>query len=187
MGVQEDLIRRNQRFAATFQGADMPILPKLRTVLLSCVDARVDPAHVLGIELGEAVVIRNNGGRVTRPVIEEIATLAALVNIMTEGREPGFHVILMQHTQCGAQRLADPDMQRRLLDTLGIDVSEYAITDQASDLATDIDRLSAAPEVPDAVTVSAMLYDVATGTASEVAPARSLGALRSARRNARAS
>lgn len=178
MNAQDELIGRNQKFAATFDNVDLPILPKLRTVLLTCGDARVDPAHVLGLELGEAVVIRNNGGRVTRSVIEEIATLAALVKAITEGREAGFHVILMQHTQCGAQRLANPDLQAMLLQNLGIDVSEYAITDQESDLSVDIGRLCVAPEVPDTITVSAMLYDVATGTAREIAPARPLGALR---------
>lgn len=175
MSVQSDLITRNKQFAATFDRGDMPILPELRTVLVACGDARVDPAHVLGLDLGEVVVIRNNGGRVTRPVIEEIATLAVLVNAMTEGREPGFNVILMQHTQCGAQRLANPDLQAMLKEKLGIDVSAYAITDQACDLMTDIGRLCAAPEVPDTITVSAMLYDVATGTAREIAPAKSLG------------
>lgn len=174
MSVQSDLIDRNRHFAATFNRGDLPILPQLRTVLLTCADARVDPAHVLGLDLGEAVVIRNTGGRVTRAVIEEIATLAVLVNALTEGREPGFSVILMQHTQCGAQRLADPELQAMLQQKLGIDVSEYAITDQASDLAVDIGRLRAALEVPDTITVSAMLYDVQTGTAREIAPPKTL-------------
>ncbi|MFA3916305.1 carbonic anhydrase [Ruegeria hyattellae] len=178
MDVQDELITRNQEFAAGFNGADLPMLPKLRTVLLTCGDARADPAHILGLELGDAVVIRNNGGRVTRAVIEEIATLAVLVSALTEGREPGFNVVLMQHTQCGAQRLSNPGLRGMLLDKLGIDVSEYAITDQESDLLTDIGRFAAAPEVPDAIVVSALLYDVTTGTAREIAPAASLGAVR---------
>lgn len=183
MNVQNELFLRNRIFAATFDKADLPILPKLRTVLVTCVDARVDPAHVLGLELGEALVIRNNGGRVTRTVIEEIATLAALVDTLTEGREPGFHVILMQHTQCGAQRLANPNLQAKLLQELGIDVSEYAITDHENDLSTDIARLSAAPEVPGTITVSTILYDITTGAVREITPSRTLGSLRSAATN----
>jgi carbonic anhydrase len=112
-------------------------------------------------------------------VIEELATLSVLAGILTEGREPGFNLILMQHTQCGAQRLSNPELQAHLKDSLGIDVSDYAITDQASDLMTDIQRLAAASEIPDAVTVSAMLYDVATGIAKEVATVKSLGEWRS--------
>lgn len=178
MSIQDDLITRNATFAATYDTPDMPALPKLQTVILACADARVDPAHVLGLELGEVVVIRNTGGRVTRALIEEIATLAVLANALTDGRAQGFNLILMQHTQCGAQRLAAPDMQARLKDTLGIDVSDYAITDQASDLMTDIGRLADASEVPGAIKVSAMLYDVATGTAREIAPEKSLADLR---------
>ncbi|WP_297767515.1 carbonic anhydrase [uncultured Roseovarius sp.] len=182
MSIQDDLIVRNGRFAETFDKPNMPALPGLRTVLLACADARVDPAHVLGLELGEVIVIRNTGGRVTRSVIEEVATLSVLSNILTEGREQGFNIILMQHTQCGAQRLANPELQATLKDNLGIDVTDYAITDQARDLMVDVGRLAAAREVPDAVTVSAMLYDVATGSAEEIAPMQSLGNLRAAAR-----
>ena len=163
MSIQADLIARNRTFASDFDHGDLPLLPKLRTVLVTCADARVDPAHVFGLDLGEAVVIRNNGGRVTRAVIEEIATLAVLVSAATEGREQGFNVILMQHTKCGAQRLANPEMQAVLKARLGIDVSDYAITDQASDLQGDITRLVTAPEVPDTIIVSAVLYEVSTG------------------------
>ena len=179
MNAQDELIERNRAFAADFNSAELPILPKLGTVLLTCVDARVDPAHVLGLELGDAVVIRNTGGRVTRAVIDEIAMLAVLVSAMTEGREPGFNVILLQHTQCGAQRLADPTVQGMLREKLGIDVSEYAITDQAGDLIGDIERLRDAEVIPDTISVSAMLYDVATGKAREIAPTTPLGILRS--------
>ena len=175
MSIQADLIARNQQFAVDFKDGDMPVLPKLRTVLLSCADARVDPAHVLGLDLGEAVVIRNNGGRVTRAVIEEIATLAVMVTAITEGRETGFELILMQHTRCGAQRLADPDLQMMLKNKLGIDVSEHAITDHAEDLLGDIGRLASAQELPDTIAVSAMLYDVADGTAREIASSKTLG------------
>lgn len=110
MSIQDDLITRNATFAANYNTPDMPALPKLQTVILACADARVDPAHVLGLELGEVVVMRNTGGRVTRAVIEEIATLAVISSTLIEGGAQGFNLILMQHTQCGAQRLAAPDM-----------------------------------------------------------------------------
>lgn len=175
MTIQSDLLARNRTIASSFEHGDLPLLPKLRTVLVICADSRVDPAHIFGLDLGEAVVIRNNGGRVTRAVIEEIATLAVLVSAATEGREHGFNVILIQHTHCGAQRLANPQMQAMLRDKLGIDVSQYAITDQASDLLGDITRLSNALEVPDTIIVSALLYDVSTGTVQAIAPEKSLG------------
>ena len=89
------LFERNNAFSNGFDKADLPILPKLNTLLVACIDARVDPSHVLGLELGDAVVVRNNGGRVTRAVIEEIAVLAAMVRKMTQVPEPAFNVVLM--------------------------------------------------------------------------------------------
>lgn len=82
------LLNRNRQFAGNFASADLPILPKLRTVILTCADARVDPAHIFGLELGDAVVIRNNGGRVTPAVVEEIAALSFIVAQMEGGERP---------------------------------------------------------------------------------------------------
>ena len=178
MSIQADLIARNKPFAAKFNQADLPMLPILRTLIVTCVDARVDPAHIFGLELGEAVILRNNGGRVTRAVIEEIATLSVMVSGATQGKEKGFNVVLMEHTNCGSERLADPELQAMMKEKMGIDVTPYAITDQETDLKGDIQRLVAAPEVPDEIVVSALLYDVFTGTVKEIAPEASLGAYR---------
>jgi len=172
------LLERNRHFAESFDKDDLPILPKLNTLLVACIDARADPAHVLGLDLGDAVVIRNNGGRVTRAVIEEIAVLAAMVAKMAQVSAPAFNVVLMQHTQCGAQNFANPDFQTALKDTLGIDVSDYAITDHDKDLKRDIARLRDAPEVPGTLSVSAVLYDVKTGRVSEIAAPATLADLR---------
>ena len=178
MTTTNTLIDRNRVFAEKFTAADMPILPKLNTLILTCIDARVDPAHVLGLELGDAVVLRNNGGRVTRAVIEEIATLAMMVAGMAKDRDPAFDIVLMQHTQCGAQNFANPEFQQTLRDRLGIDVSAYAITDQETDLKRDIDRLCDANEIPGYLTVSALLYDVKSGRVSEIVPPRKLAQVR---------
>ena len=166
------LLDRNRQFASDFAAADLPILPKLRTVILTCGDSRVDPAHVLGLELGDAVVIRNNGGRVTPAVVHEIAALAFIVAKM-DGGEPGpFELVIMQHTQCGAERFADPDLQRALKEHLGIDVSAEAISDHEQSLREDVERLRSAPEVPGYIVVSGLIYDVRNGSVREViAPA----------------
>ncbi|WP_422036931.1 carbonic anhydrase [Roseibium sp.] len=173
------LLTRNSRFADTFAAADLPVLPKLGTLILTCIDARVDPAHVLGLDLGDAVVLRNNGGRVTPAIIDEIATLAFMVGKMTGNPAPEFNVVLMQHTQCGAQNFASPDFQDALHSALGIDVSQSAILDQETDLKRDIDRLRDAPVIPGGLTVSALLYDVKTGRAGEISAPRRLADIRS--------
>jgi len=177
MTASSVLIERNRTFADCFDKADLPILPKLGTLIIACIDARADPTHVLGLELGDAVVIRNNGGRVTRAVIEEIAVLAAMVGKMTQS-PPAFDIVLMQHTQCGAQNFANPEFQATLKEKLGIDVSASAITDQETDLKRDIGRLRNAREIPGTLSVSAVLYDVKTGQVSEIAPPERLDDLR---------
>lgn len=176
MSSTATLMERNRRFAAGFHAADLPILPTLRTVILTCVDARVDPAHILGVELGEAVVIRNNGGRVTPEVMQEIAALAFLVARM-EGGEPGpFNLVIVRHTQCGAERFADPDLQRALKQQLGIDVSATAIADHEQCLTEDIERLRNAPAVPGHIVASGLIYDVRNGAVREVIAPASLAA-----------
>jgi carbonic anhydrase len=172
MSSTTTLLSRNRQFATDFTAADLPILPKLRTVVLTYGDSRVDPAHVLGLELGDAVVVRNNGGRVTLEVVHEIAALAFTVAKM-DGAEPGsFELIIMQHTQCGAERFANPDIQRAIKERLGVDVSAVAITDHEQSLREDVERLRNAPEVPGYIIVSGLIYDVQHGLVREViAPA----------------
>lgn len=174
------LLERNQRFAQTFTGASMPILPRLRIVVIACADARVDPAHVLGLGLGEAVVIRNNGGRVTPAVIDEIAVLAFMAARMTNSTEPEFNIVVIHHTQCGAERFADPTFQAAIQDRIGINVADAAIHDHDQSMRIDLDRLRDAPELQGHITIAALHYDVATGRAREFATPKSLAQARAA-------
>ncbi|WP_422378054.1 carbonic anhydrase [Roseibium sp.] len=171
------LFERNAQFAEGFDKADLPILPTLNMMIVTCIDARVDPAHVLGLDLGEAVIIRNNGGRATRAVIEEITVLSAMLGKLN-GSAPAFDVVLMQHTQCGAENFANPELQAMLMEKFGIDVSDSAITDHELDLKGDVERLRDAKGIPGSVTVSAVLYDVKTGRLSEIAAPAKLADLR---------
>lgn len=168
MSETTTLLDRNRTFAGTFEAGNLPIVPKMRTVVLACADARVDPVHIFGLELGDAVIIRNNGGRVTPAVIEEIATLAFMVAMM-DGETPGrFELVLVQHTQCGAERFADPEFQKSLKAKVGVDVSAVAITDHELSLQDDVESLRNAPEIPNYVVVSGYIYDVQNGQVREI-------------------
>ncbi len=169
---------RNQDFAASFAQGDLVPLPKLGMIIVACIDARVDPTTVFGLELGDAVVLRNNGGRITPAIIDEITALSLLVGRVTGQDAPVFHIMLMQHTKCGAQQFAVPDFQAQIKERAGIDVSASAITDPKSDLMVDIARLRDAPNLHGGLTVSAMLYDIETGQAHEIATTQSLDELR---------
>src|SRR5215468_11855543 len=97
-----ELVERNATFAASgaFKGLPFPTNPALRVI--GCVDSRVDPSDVLGLELGEAVVMRNIGGRITPAALREWALLGRL----GQGQAPGGHLVILQHTDCGITRLA---------------------------------------------------------------------------------
>jgi carbonic anhydrase len=85
MADMQTLLDRNHDFASSFNQGDLTLLPRLSTLVLTCLDARVDPAHLLGLELGDAVVMRNIGGRVTDEVIEQIAILRGLAVVAGAG------------------------------------------------------------------------------------------------------
>jgi carbonic anhydrase len=129
---------------------------------------------VLGLDLGEALVVRNGGGRVTLEVIEHVAFVAQLAgNALPEG--PLFEVAVIHHTQCGPGALADDDFRRRYARLIGTDeaaLGESAVLDPAASVARDVDLLRAAPAISPRVTVSGHVYDVVTGLVETVVPAR---------------
>ncbi len=113
------MLQRNKEFAAR-QSADgtlMPSLPRalpnVKAVIIGCADMRVDPAHVLGIKLGEAVVLRNIGGRINLGAVEAVTSTRANRRSCRRDsrRRRGFHLVVLHHTDCGSTRLVgDPAM-----------------------------------------------------------------------------
>src|SRR5271163_3719859 len=114
----DSMLKRNRDFAAeqSAAGTLMPSLPRampnVKAIIIGCADMRVDPAHVLGIKPGEAVVLRNIGGRITPGLLEQLGLLGRIGEVA--GEIPGgggeFHLIVLQHNDCGITRLVgDPD------------------------------------------------------------------------------
>ncbi len=170
MSNLKTLFSRNDEFKQHFSDSGLPILPKFRSVILACADARVDPAHIFKLDLGDSVVIRNNGGRVTPAVIEEIASLAFMVAMMdkAQGKLGPFEVVIVHHAQCGVERFADSSFQQALKNQTGVDVSSIAITNHEESLHEDIKRLRDAKEIPDYIIVSGSIYDVKSGSVNEI-------------------
>jgi carbonic anhydrase len=169
MDQVSELLERNARFAES-DHEELPFLPRLRTLVLTCADHRVDPAKVLGLELGEALVIRNGGGRVTPAVLQNLAMLAAVAATEGGGGE-GFELILMQHTDCGVGRLAGPEHADALAAYFGVtpeEVSEKSPDDPYAGIRIDIETLAGNPIVPASLSVSGLVYDVTTGRAELV-------------------
>lgn len=158
-----DLEARN-RSVRPADPAVLPTSPGVPGVIVTCLDARVDPAHIAGIEPGEAAVFRNVGGRVTDELVEQIGVIAGLAKVAA-GDGVELDVAVIHHTQCGASRLSDPALRDRLAEHAGTTpdrIGRLAIHDPAESLREDIERLRRS-SLPAGLTVTGYLYDVASG------------------------
>jgi carbonic anhydrase len=175
----DSMLKRNKDFAAqqSAAGTLMPSLPRampnVKALILGCADMRVDPAHVLGIKPGEAVVIRNIGGRITPGLLEQLGLLGRIGELA--GEIPGgggeFHIIVLHHTDCGMTRLAgDPAMLTHYFQIPEGELMKKAVTDPRAAVAVDVASLRAIPALPGQWLVSGLVYDVATGLVEVVVP-----------------
>jgi carbonic anhydrase len=172
-GNVEAALARNRAFAAAGGHEGAVVFPNLRLFVLTCLDPRVDPAHFLGLELSDAMVVRNVGGRVTPEVINDIAFVGQIAeNVLPDG--PLFEVAVIHHTQCGAGALADDNFRRGYAQRIGADESalrDHAVLDPAATVTSDVQRLRSATAIPPRVTVSGHVYDVTTGLVQTILPA----------------
>jgi carbonic anhydrase len=178
MNHLNSMLERNRDFAARQSAAGtLMSLPRalrnLRAVIIGCADMRVDPAHVLGITPGEAVVMRNIGGRVTPALLEELGMLGRIGEVAREvpGGGAEFHLIVLHHTDCGITRLAgDPAMLTHYFQVQEAELKAKAVTDPRAAVAIDVALLRAIPALPGEWLVSGLSYDVATGLVEVVVP-----------------
>ncbi|HEX9041050.1 MAG TPA: carbonic anhydrase [Trebonia sp.] len=171
------LLQRNEQFAAAYTPGPLGP-PAAQVVIVTCLDHRVDPAIILGLRLGDAVVIRNAGGRVTPAVIDDIAYLAFLAGQLFSGQiaaEGLFEVAVVHHTQCGTGFLADPGFRHQAAESTGMpeaDLEAAAVADPHASVRADVECLLAAPSLSPQVSVSGHVYDIATGRVTTVVDAR---------------
>ena len=166
------LLEGNHRFTAQFADGELPIRPRLSTIVLTCLDARVDPAHLFDLDLGDALVIRNAGGRLNSGVLTDLAVLGLLAAGLPGDKTMTPELVILHHTDCGMSRFADSSAQEALAQRLGIEPDEVAttmaITDPAQSVRDDITRLRNAPGLPDTLVVSGHVYDVGRGTIEQI-------------------
>jgi len=172
MNQFDSMLQRNKTFAAQQSAADtlMPslsrALPNAKAIIIGCADMRVDPAHVLGIQPGEAVVLRNIGGRITLGLLEQLGLLGRIGEAAkaVAGGGGEFHIIVLQHTDCGITRLAgDTDKLAHYFQIKEGEVQGKAVTDPRAAVAVDVASLRAIPALPAEWIISGLVYDVATG------------------------
>ena len=171
------LLGRNEQFARAYTPVALG-LPTAQVIVVTCLDHRVDPAIVLGLQLGDAPVIRNAGGRVTPAVIDDIAFLAFLAGQLSGGQGAAdtlFEVAVIHHTQCGTGFLADPGFRQQAAAATGLPgaaLEASAVTDPHTTVKTDVERLLTSPLFSPKVSVSGHVYDIATGRITTTLDAR---------------
>jgi carbonic anhydrase len=181
----DSMLQRNKDFAAQQSAAGrlMPSLPQalpnVKAIIIGCADMRVDPADILGIKSGEAVVFRNIGGRITPGLLEQLGLLGRIGEVA--GKIPGgggeFHIIVLQHTDCGVTRLAgDAAMLAHYFQIKEAEVKARAITDPRAAVTLDVASLRKVPALPSEWFISGLVYDVGTGLVEVVVPAAPLRA-----------
>lgn len=156
------LKERNKVYATTY-GEKLPIMPQFSTVILTCVDARVDPAYFLGLQQGEALVFRNSGARITDDVENELAILWTIAKRATGENFNGLSLAIIHHTDCGFERLANPalrDLMHQHTKLPHATLEEMAIADHTQYLHDDFKRLQASTVVPKQLTVSCHILDL---------------------------
>jgi carbonic anhydrase len=173
----DDLLARNASFART--GAkdrvpSIPFLPNRQVYILTCIDPRVDPAQLFGLELGDAIVARTVGGRVTPAVLQDLAWISYLHETKTPDAD-WFEFAVMHHTDCGSGFFADDELRRGFA-ARGYDDAELAglaVLDPSVTVPVDVATVLKAPQVSGRIKVTGLSYDVKTGLVTTIVPAQS--------------
>ena len=165
MSALGELLKANEAFAASFDEGNLEIAPARPVLVLTCIDARVDPAQMLGLGLGDAHVLRNAGGRATDDTIRS----ATISSWLLGTRE----FLVIHHTDCGMTKFTDDVLHGMIRDTTGVDVSDdyLAFSDVEQSVRDDVALLRDVETLPEGVTVAGLVYDVRTGELREVEPA----------------
>jgi len=162
MSVTDDLLERARSYAQSFDKGDLPLPPGKRVAVVACMDARLNVYGLLGLEEGDAHVIRNAGGVVTDDEIRSLAISQRLLGT----RE----VILIHHTDCGMLTFTDDEFRRQVQDDTGIkpEWAAEAFPDLEEDVRQSIARIQASPFIPIKDSIRGFVYDVKTGELNEV-------------------
>jgi carbonic anhydrase len=162
MSVTDELLSNAQQYAANFDKGDLPLPPARKVAVLACMDARLNPYALLGLQEGDAHVIRNAGGVVTD---DEIRSLAISQRLL--GTE---EILLIHHTDCGMLTFTDDEFKRSVQDDTGIkpEWAAEAFSDLDEDVRQSIARIQASPFIPNKDSIRGFVYEVETGRLREV-------------------
>src|SRR3981081_2420221 len=174
MSVTDELLRNNEKYAKSFTKGDLPMPPGKHLAVLACMDARLDVHKILGLEEGDAHIIRNAGG---------VATDDAIRSLVISQRLLGTNeIILIHHTDCGMLTFSDDQVKASIANEVGIrpHFALEAFSDLTDDVRQTIARIKSSPFIPKKDKIRGFVYDVKTGRLDEVAERVPVGATRQA-------
>ena len=162
MSQTESLLKNNEATARSFTKGNLPLPPSRRLAVLACMDARLDVHKILGLEEGEAHVLRNAGGVATDDAIRSLVISQRLL-----GTE---EILLIHHTDCGMLTFKDDELKRKIEAETGIrpHFALEAFSNIDEDVRQSIGRIKASPFVPRKSNIRGFVYDVKTGRLREV-------------------
>ncbi len=158
VGDFDDLIAANKQFAASFQLGGFDGVAHAGVAIVTCMDSRIDPLHMLGLSAGDAKIFRNPGGRVTEAALEALVLGAHLLGVR--------RVLILPHTRCAMALHTEAQLREQISTSAGQDASWahfHVVEDQLASLAEDVQKVRSHPLVPDSVQVGGFMYDVDTG------------------------
>ncbi len=153
-----DLLDANREFAASFDLGGFDGKAHAGIALVTCMDSRIDPLRMLGLEHGDAKIFRNPGGRVTPQALEALVLGVHLLNVQ--------RILVIPHTRCAMASASEAELRVRVGESAGADASWQSfgvIADQAAALVDDVAKVRAHPLIPATVAVGGFVYDVDTG------------------------
>jgi carbonic anhydrase len=157
MPVVDEIREANRSYASEFEKGDLPMPPGRRFAVVTCMDARLDPAKFLGLDEGDAHVIRNAGGVVTDDALRSLIISHHLLGTQ--------EAVVIAHTDCGMVTFKDEELQERL-DT---DVEFHAFPDIDENVRSGVKKIQDSSLLPDSFEARGFVYDVKTGELREVA------------------
>jgi carbonic anhydrase len=162
MSVTDELLRNNEAYAESFDKGDLPLPPARGVAVVACMDARLDVHKILGLEEGDAHVIRNAGGVITDDEIRSLAISQRLLGT----RE----IILIHHTDCGMLTFTDEELKQQIHEEVGMrpHFSMESFSDLEEDVRQSMRRIQANPFIPHTESVRGFIYEVETGRLREV-------------------
>ena len=162
MAVTDELLQNNARYAEGFDKGDLPLPPARGVAVVACMDARLHVSKILGLEEGDAHIIRNAGGVVTDDAIRSLAISQRLLGT----RE----IILIHHTDCGMLTFKDDEFRRQIQEETGVRPAwaAEAFPDLDDDVRQNIARIKASPFLPQKASVRGFVYEIESGKLREV-------------------